>query len=204
MPFIPGKKWALKQIPINIYRLIFMGGIVGVCLSWPYFNAYKKANEQWASLQMFYHSERFDVIAEASPMLFPALRHDPQYLFEYGRSLHMIREYEKSNEILGLISKYTPDPMALNLMGNNYKALGESDLALGCYQLAHYYLPNRIYPLYLMARLYRDDGDEEAFLRIAVQIIDFDPKIESSATVELKKEIKSYYMDILGNPQTGD
>ncbi len=183
-----------NAFPIFVYRIIPGVGLLILILSWPYFKQRASTLLQWSQLQqIFYQNGHFDKIVESYPPLFPQLKDDIQYLFEYGRSLNMTGSYAQSNEILERISLYMHDPMAHNIMGNNFKHMGNIQAALKQYRTAHYYMPNHIYPLYLIAMLYYETGDTTRFVQSARLVLDFEPKIESSATQELKNEIRKFY-----------
>ena len=51
-------------------------------------------------------------------------------------------------------------------------------------------IPHRIYPIYLLALLYREMGDMEKARDMARQVIDQEPKVWSPAVEEMKTEMK--------------
>ena len=112
---------------------------------------------------------------------------NPEFLFEYGQLHHLNGNYVLSNRILYEGAALSADPMFYNVIGNNYKAMGETALAERSYQKAFDILPNRMYPKYLMMRLYDDKGEEAKARRVAREILSFDVKIESLATQEMQK-----------------
>ena len=77
-----------------------------------------------------------------------------------------------------------------NVIGNNYKALRNYREAEAAYLTAYYTLPNRLYPLYLLAKLYDEQGDRKKFADMANIVLNFTPKVESINTENLKKEIQ--------------
>jgi hypothetical protein len=50
-------------------------------------------------------------------------------------------------------------------------------------------IPNRLYPLSLLAKLYHENGDTTLFLHLSNAINSFVPKVESELTKELREEI---------------
>ena len=112
---------------------------------------------------------------------------NPAFLFEYGRLHHLNGNYALSNRILSEGAALSADPMFYNVIGNNYKAMGEAALAERSYRKAFDILPNRMYPKYLIMKLYDDNGDGEKARSIAREILSFDVKIESSATLEMQE-----------------
>ena len=79
------------------------------------------------------------------------------------------------------------DPMVYNKLGKNYQALKQYDRAEKAYVQAAHMIPHRIYPLYLLALLYREMGDMEKARDMARQVIDQEPKVWSPAVEEMKK-----------------
>ncbi|HOD69311.1 MAG: hypothetical protein GX840_01100 [Bacteroidales bacterium] len=80
--------------------------------------------------------------------------------------------------------------MFWNVMGNNSLALGRYREAEERYKYAFYMVPNRLYPLYLLAKLYHAEGDTVRFLDMADKVETFIPKIESANTELLRSEIR--------------
>lgn len=81
------------------------------------------------------------------------------------------------------------DPMFWNVMGNNSLALGKYREAEERYKHAFYMVPNRLYPLALLAKLYHTEGDTVRFLNMAEKVETFVPKKESVNTESLRNEI---------------
>ena len=80
--------------------------------------------------------------------------------------------------------------MFLNIIGNNYKALGDNYEASHNYNMAYKTVPSRIYPLYLLVKLYDEIGDKEQVIFYANKINEQKDKIKSPATVEMRGEVK--------------
>lgn len=87
-------------------------------------------------------------------------------------------------------AELSADPMVYNKLGKNYQALKQYDRAEKAYVQAAHMIPHRIYPLYLLALLYREMGDMEKARDMARQVIDQEPKVWSPAVEEMKTEMK--------------
>lgn len=116
--------------------------------------------------------------------------YDEFALFTYGKSLNSQKQYAKSDSVLALGIQISSDPMFWNVMGNNSLALGNYREAEERYKHAFYMVPNRLYPLYLLAKLYNTEGDSARFLKMADLVEEFVPKIESPKTERLRSEIR--------------
>ena len=115
---------------------------------------------------------------------------DQNTLFYSGLVYNKNGSYNKSDSILKIGTLISSDPMFWNVMGNNSLALGKYREAEERYKHAFYMVPNRLYPLYLLAKLYHTEGDSARFLKMADLIETFEPKIESIKTERLRSEIR--------------
>ena len=124
--------------------------------------------------------------------------YDEKMLFLMGQSLYRSGNYTKSDSVLKLATEVSSDPMFWNVMGNNSLAQGRFREAESRYIRAFYMVPNRLYPLYLLAKLYHEEGDTVRFLEMAHIVETFIPKVESANTERLRDEIRE-----LGNVSYG-
>lgn len=108
--------------------------------------------------------------------------------FELARALHSQGRYRESNAVLSRLTRLSADPMILNITGNNHKALGMTDSAAHYYRRAADRCPNRLYPHYLLMRLWADTGDSTAMRAEARVLLAMPEKVSSPATVQMKKE----------------
>ncbi len=113
-----------------------------------------------------------------------------EWSFYNGQVLHRTQKYNESNDVLKLLIEESSDPMILNLIGKNYNYIGKLDSA-------EYYLirstkrcPNRLYPHYLLMKLYEDTlyFNKDRLVREAEFIIMHKEKIHSPAIDDMKKE----------------
>jgi len=147
-----------------------------------------KAQTEWRRLHTLYGMEIYDMLGYQE--FYSTLEYDCKFLFEYGHSLNKVGEYEKSNEILRYGTALSNDPMFYNIMGNNYLALKEYKNAEDSYMMAYHIVPSRIYPLYLLAKLLIEKGDNANALGLCRKILEFTPKVHSPAVLEIKAEVK--------------
>ena len=124
--------------------------------------------------------------------LLPLESDNPRFLFDFGKTLRTHGRYNDSNDMLRQGTLVSADPMFYVLMGNNYKDMGYPDLAEGAYKMAFSVMPNRIYPLYQLMQLYKENGDDGKAKAYAKRIISFKEKIISPATKQIKGEAEDY------------
>ena len=115
--------------------------------------------------------------------------YDEKVIFEFGQSLNEGGNYTMSDSLLTIGTLISSDPMFWNVMGNNSLMQGKYREAEYRYKHAFYMVPNRLYPLYLLAKLYYTEGDTVRFHNMADKIERFVPKVESVQTARLRSEI---------------
>lgn len=119
--------------------------------------------------------------------------YDAARLFAQARSLRQSRQYEKSTEILLKGLRCSSDPMFLILIGRNCQDTGLPAEAAMWYERAINRLPSRMYPYYLMAKLYAEPNfyDKNKFEQSYAAFMKMHPKIESPATRQMKEELSA-------------
>lgn len=149
------------------------------------------ATKEWKDVRYFYNMELYDDCISDYAKLYPVLSDNPRFLFEYGHSLNKAGDYIRSNSVLEHGAGISNDPMFRNIIGNNYKALGNYDDAEAHYKAAFAAVPNRLYPLYLLMKLYSEAGRDGEAADMARRIVGFTPKVESPATNQMKDEAET-------------
>lgn len=112
--------------------------------------------------------------------------------FNTAHYLHRQRHFIKSNEILLDLKQKSSDPMILNIIAKNYQALGLTDSAAHYLKKSTFRCPNRMYPHYLLMKLYNDSTsfNKELCPREAETILTLKVKIDSPAISDMKKDAK--------------
>jgi O-antigen ligase len=162
--------------------------IVGLCIYkvYPSYEAYK----QWKLTQMLYHTNAHKEAAEEFSKQYPYLQDEIQFLFGYAQCLSKTSEYEKSNEVLQDAMQISCDPMLYNVMGKNYQSLLQYEHAEQSFKKAANLVPNRLYPHYLLAKLYHEMGLLEKAESEANIVLTKPPKVDSKAGEEMREELK--------------
>ncbi len=127
----------------------------------------------------------------------------PKFLFDYGKALRETRLYSKSTDLLMRGVEHSSDPMFLNLIGRNYHDLGHYSTAEHYFLRAADRLPGRMYPYYLLARLYADPAvnDSARFYAVSEKVARMSPKVMSPAIRQMRSEIDSLRTTL--SPRTG-
>ena len=112
--------------------------------------------------------------------------------FTCGHSLHRSRDFRKSNAILIPLLRKSSDPMILNIIGKNYQALAMLDSAVHYLNKSTFRCPNRMYPHYLLMKLYADSisFDKAKCMDEANTILTMPVKIPSPAVDEMQSDAR--------------
>ena len=114
-------------------------------------------------------------------------------MFERAHSLHKVGEWEASTELLKETMRISSDAMLLNIIGKNCQAQGNYKEAEEWFIRSTHRLPNRIYPYYLLAKLYAEHPDvfPKGKLEGAAQmVLEKEAKVESTAIRQMREEVK--------------
>ncbi|GHT65358.1 hypothetical protein AGMMS50239_24940 [Bacteroidia bacterium] len=149
-----------------------------------------KAYRQWKHAQYFYHSGLYRDAGEEYARLYPYLNDRINFLFEYGRSLSNTGQYEEGNKVLHRAAQISCDPMLYSIMGKNYQAMKDYRQAETCFIRAARIVPNRLYPWYLLTKLYDEMGLPDKVRETAAVVLTKEPKVQSQAIKEMREEVK--------------
>ena len=161
----------------------------------------RDACRDWVNARILYRSGAYEAANRAYEKLYPSLRKKGAFLFEYGHNLHKSGRYDESFEYLDQARLYSNDPMILNIMGKNCQALHEYECAEAFFLISVSRLPGRIYPYYLLAKLYSepDYRDKDKFGDMKWNVLNRKPKVYSTAIEEMRREVE----EIAENWDTG-
>ena len=120
--------------------------------------------------------------------LLPLLEGNKRFLFNFGVTLAKAGRYNDSNEMLRRGTLISNDPMFLVLQGNNFRDMEAYDEAEAMYLKAWHTMPNRIYPLYQMMKLYQKENNRKKMAEYAEKVISFKEKVPSPAVRDMKRE----------------
>ena len=114
-------------------------------------------------------------------------------LFDRAHSLHKAGEWEESTVLLKEMMKVSSDAMVLNIIGKNSQALGQYKEAEEWFIRSTHRLPNRIYPYYLLAKLYAEHPEvfpKEKLEWATGMVLEKKAKVESTAIRQMREEVK--------------
>jgi O-antigen ligase len=206
----------LHPLPVAKRPLAFFGGwrikfaMTGLFLI-AFFCLYKqypvyRANKTWNEKRMYYQSGRYREAIQSYEPLYPYLNDRVQFLFEYAQCLsktginggqgmeERVRRDNliRSNKVLQRAMQISCDPMLYNILGKNYQAMKEYAPAEAAYIRATQLVPSRLYPWYLLTKLYDEMGLTDKACETAKIVLTKEPKVQSPAVREMRSEVKKY------------
>lgn len=169
-------------------KLIVVGTLLGLL---PYQHKVFQAYETWKKCSFGTAMQR----RACFKSIYPELKDQAKFLFEYGQTLSQQGQYVESNTVLQQGLLFSCDPMFHNVMGKNYQSLKDYAAAEAAFQNACHMVPERLYPYYLLARLYKESGRWNKALEMARHVVGKEPKVNSTAVREMKNEMKQLLKD---------
>lgn len=151
-----------------------------------------EASRDLVNVRMLYRVGAYEAALEDYKRLYPLLKEKSDFLFEYGHCLHKTDKVKHSNQILNEAMRRSNDPMILNIIGKNCLQMGDYWGAEDWFIRAIHRLPGRIYPYYLLAKLYAKPGFEQPDKFEAMKQIVWtkEPKVNSTAIREMREELE--------------
>ena len=152
----------------------------------------EQACREWMNARVLYNAGAYQSAEKEYGRLYPLLRDRASFLFEYGHGLHKQQQFSKSNRILKEALQRSCDPMILNVIGKNYQQMGDCLSAEDWFIRSTHRLPGRIYPYYLLAKLYAEPGfrQPDKFEKMKRMVLTKEPKVHSTAIRQMREEIK--------------
>lgn len=174
-----------------LFAVFILIASLSICVAQWYF--YHRASKEWEKIRPFYTMKAYSKIIDNYIRLYPQLNHDPKFVFEYAVTLNAEKRYEQADSILSRGLQISCDPMFYNVKGRNYHEMGAYRKAEACYMNAIYLIPERIYPYYLLTKLYADSAagyPPERMQWAASIVLKKEAKVHSTAIDEMRNEVR--------------
>lgn len=184
-----------RKVPVIIWNLLFMIFPAGLILMKSSLEGHIKASEEWHSYSSWYDSRMYKAICDNCAELYDNMKHNPVFLAQYGFSLALIGELDRSDSVLTDMSLISSNPISYNRMAENCLERGDYTNAEMLFRKSFSMVPNRLQPLAGIARTLYSQGKMESFKQVADSVFSFVPKVESSTTMGIRKEIADLYSE---------
>lgn len=193
-----------KMTRQNIYTSVLFLGVLlaGTFLCVKHLQPYHKAKKEWEKIRPLHTMRAYQSVVDDYARLYPTLNHNQKFVFEYAVTLNAVEQREKTDSVLHRGLQLSYDPMFYNVRGRNYHEMGKYEKAEECYLNSICLLPERIYPYYLLTKLYADPANYQPLkMRQTVHaVLEKEPKVHSTAINEMRNEVKK----ILKSKETKD
>lgn len=167
--------------------------VIAIWISYQGFEKMDKiytAYKDWEEARSLYGMRGYDSANMIFKKTLPELQNNGDFMIAYGKSLQMNGDYKNAIDILLKASKNANNPILYTTLGECYKSEKNYLLAEKAYLQAYNIIPHRFFPLYLLAKLYKETGAKEKAKEMANKILIKEVKIESRAIKEIKNEVK--------------
>jgi len=190
-PAVSEKK-KCKHATIVCFFLLSAIAVAGSYSRIPTYHAYKKLNTVFMLKIGGLHNEALSLYAE----IYPELKHERHYVFDYATLLNEDGQYDKSNHVLRQGMRISCDPVYYNLSGINYQLMKDYEPAESCFRKAADLVPNRLYPYYLLAKLYLEKELYDQAVEMARIVLTKEPKVHSQAVDDMREEMRKLISDM--------
>ena len=186
-----------KRNAVAVLLPVVVAGLIASVNMYGIYSERTRAVREWMPVIVLYHSGAFNAAAEEYGKLYDKMSWNKDFSFEYGRALYNSESYGKAEEVLLKAMTVSGDPMILNVLGRNAQENGEYKKAEKYLLRSTHRLPERIYPHYLLVKLYAEPEffDRIKFVSEAEYVLNAKPKVNSTAIREIKQEVNKILRD---------
>ncbi len=151
-----------------------------------------KAEKQWLKTFKLMRRNDFTRAYKNYGDLYPVMKYNKYFLFNYGAELSIMKRYEEAIEVLNEAMPYLNDVDVNLYLGHAYEETEQWNEAEKCYKQASYIVPFKFFPKYSLAKLYIKMKKENEAVQVAKEIVEMDVKVESELVNNIKREMQDY------------
>ena len=190
-PCIPRR----MHISVSLQRTMGMGMVILSVVSLVQIGIRLKAELTWKKLY-----DRRLVFGDKQTLseyqsVYPVLKHEPYFLYNYAVELNLDGQYAKSQQIARECERYWADYDLKMVMAYNYKEQKLIVKAIQYFLDAETMCPNRFEPIYNVMQIYRSLHDSRQALKYAKMIVNKPIKVYSSDVANMKEEASHIIVD---------
>lgn len=178
------------KIPYFIKILIvIVTGVISLNVLRYFSNEYD-AKKKWYRANVAVKRENFKVTESLYTEAIKNLPNEKSIMVDYGIILLINGKPKQSVEILEKASKSVSNQYLFSNLGKGYQQIEKYDLAEKAYLQSINMIPNRMFPRYLLAKMYLQKQDTIKAKEIAKQIINMKVKVPSEKTKNMLNEMR--------------
>ena len=174
--------WITNAVEMLLFGILLF-------LELPQIENRKTLEKKERDIAFFFRNEEYSTVCDYCDGLGDIQLFSLDLLYEYGVSLSITGQYEKSDSVLRLGVSRCSTPTFWHEIGHNYVRSGNFEDAEQSYIRSFLTVPNRMTPLFYLAQLYHNTGDNEKLERLASFSDTFKPKVPSYTTQQYHDKI---------------
>ncbi len=149
------------------------------------------SEKEWERYRVSYYSGDYEQVVNCYSKHLDEMKHSDRFLFEYGHALHRLHRNEESNQILEQAMWVSSDPMILNIIAKNCQEMKQYYEAERFLLKSVHRLPMRVYPYYLLAKLYveADCFPLEKVKWAKRNVMEKESKVHSKAVEQMRQQV---------------
>lgn len=187
------KGWEFrKKSGVLLFKGVLLAGVL--CLSWMTFH-WIEAERKWHDATTLLAGKMGEVLP-CYRTIYPWMKHDGLFLYNYGAELYRGQKYWESLAILKECCVYFNDVDVQLLLAENYFHLKQYKESEEHLLLASAMCPVRFISLYKLFHVYMETGDTTRAFIVGCEILNKPVKIMSSTVkyikVDIKRELDKY------------
>jgi len=185
------------KLPVREIPLIVRVLIICLCFMNFFIITFKMCNDlQWKDIsQKSLHGRTKEMLPKFAE-LYPKMKRNELFLYNYGAELNYAGYYRESTEIMNECCKKINDYDLQMILADNYYHLKYTLKALETYKNAADMIPCRFLPLYCQFEIYKESGDVNNAIRMAQIIVSKRVKVKSIAVNWIIEAAKEYLKEI--------
>ena len=134
---------------------------------------------QWKRIERLSLRGQTEAMLPEYARLYPKLKSNGSFLYNYGAELHYIKRYKESKKIILECEQLQNDYNVQMIMADNYRHTDMIQNAVECYDLASNMTPCRFLPLYDQMKMLLETGDTICAIELANKIVNKKVKVKS-------------------------
>ena len=174
-----GRRWRLPFISISLALVVFTG-------------YWAKQEALWRQLSRMSLQGNFAEAEQGYRELYPFLRENPLFLYNYGAELHYAGRWSESLSIMEECAEGLDDTDVQMLLGDACERIGNDAGAERHFRQAASMCPVRFVPPYRLVKLYERTGRHEKAACLAAELAGKPVKVPSYMVAKIKREMRDF------------
>jgi O-antigen polymerase len=185
-----------EKLPDKKLPLIIRIPAIGICFLGIIFFSFRINYEiEWKDIAVKSLQGKTKQMLPKYEKLYPHLKNNSLYLYNYGAELNVSKRYSKSIELLNECQENYNDYDLQMLLADNYYHIGDTAEAIRIYQYAEKMIPCRFLPLYRQFEIYKENKNTIRAREIAEEIVKKQVKVKSSIVNSIIGRAENYLKD---------